>query len=121
MSAIQNRQESGHQGPLTSLGGIIGIQNLGRKVTRSYPTVGQTTNLQILPENLRRISAIIRNTSDTGYVFLSLSGYIPDDLDIILYPGEYLQIDKDLPWTGSINGLAVTADCVCTVTEISVQ
>jgi len=112
--------ESGHNGVIESLGGVKNRPGFGRTSYYATHTLGVLDDLDILPENTRRISALIQNYG-SGSVFINFSsGYAGQGMRVYLSPGGSIQIDKDFPWTGYISARGILATTII-VNEISVQ
>lgn len=113
-------QETGNRLPIISLGGIQSNRGWGRNIEISAtPVLGLYAGIQqIMPDNPRRISAIILNNTP-GVVFLSAPG---NDWYLLLQPGGSLQIDNNFPYTGPILafGDALAANNILNIAEISV-
>lgn len=112
-------KESGHQGPIVSLGGVTGQPGLGRQVRTEYFAVVSTVQRQILDDNPRRISAIIYSNSDgaiTLYFTPDTNGPIA-----VLQRNDYLIINSDFPWTGPIWGINAALTGQVYIAEVSVQ
>jgi len=108
--------ESGHNGLMISMGGILGRPGLGRRIDSTAFSL-TTTAVMIIGDNPRRISAIIENQGPDSLA-LDFGGGINS---ISIHSGGNLQIDENFPYTGSIAAGADTSTCVVLVTEISVQ
>ena len=73
----------------------------------------------ILPHNLRRVSVLIQHFFGTGPAGIYLDNSTNGEA-IWLDLGHSLQIDGDLPWTGSISAVTTVGACQINVLEISV-
>ena len=111
-------RESGYLGQMRSLGGLWGRTGSPRYVNPLNLTVTTTDVLSVLSENQRRIAAIIINKG-TGSLDLDLGG--SGAYSITLGVNDVLQIDESFPWTGVVNGLAITSNCTVWVSEVSIE
>ena len=112
--------EPGYYGnELISLGGMIATHNRGRKI-ETWSIAYNTPYFNILSANGNRISAIINNALSPGQTLFLVFGEALVGTDYFpLLPGQSLQIDKDFPWTGMVNGVGTGASFVY-VTESSI-
>ena len=89
-------QESGYQGRLVSLGGVLGKPGRGRQIVPVAITV-TTAEAIIASDNPQRLALIIRNTgTETAYINLAGNTSFP------LKANEVFQIDYNFAWTGAI-------------------
>jgi hypothetical protein len=88
-------------GQLTSLCGVKGRLNKGLLIKRPNASVNITTDALILHANPRRVFALIQNCySEIGYISFDSGTGIAATFQI--RPGETLQLDKNIPWTGPV-------------------
>ncbi len=93
-------KDSGYQGQIRSLAGVLGKLGMGLTIEQNYRAVatGVITRL-INPNPLRKWAVIVNpitNSGNTDILFSSGSGWK-------LAPGGFLIINEDLPWTGEVN------------------
>lgn len=116
--------EPGNLLPVVSLGGVISNPGLGRVVDVNNITLNGTAFV-LSVSNPKRISAIVQNIDDAAHpgahalIYLGGLNSIPIDLT----PYGTLQIDKDFPWIGEIDGATGTGGTtpVITIVEIGLQ
>jgi len=96
--------ESGHIGPIYSLGGVPGKQMRGRQLVYSSWVEITTATDRILNDNPQRIAAIVVNSGDNDVAIRMGDAPVigPPTQGMILKPGGAFQIDTLLPWTGSL-------------------
>lgn len=113
-------RESGYEGLLVSLGGVKSQLGRGR-ITRSFEgNITSTLKQMILPNNPKRISAIIENIPNTTGIYLYIS-FTGTGLTVSLAPGGSFQIDQNFPWTGPVWAQpASVGTCYCGGLEVSV-
>ena len=114
-------QEPGFFGSndLISLGGIRARYGRGRQ-SETTQIAYNTPYVNVLPANVQRISAIIKNNMATGTTFYLCFGEAQIGTDYFpLDPGQSLQIDQNFPWTGMVNGTGTGAGFLY-ITEVSV-
>ena len=112
--------EQGYNGQLVSLAGRLGRPGVGLKVNNTvYTGVGIAT--QLIPANSDRVWMIIQNSGllKTNLAFGPDGGGYATASHIYLEAGATLQIDKLLPWSGSMSAFAA-GDVVLSVAEASV-
>jgi len=112
--------DPGYNGRLMSLGGVIGREGLGLVVeNKIYTETGIAT--QLIPSNPARYWLIMRNigTLRTNIAFGPDGGGYATANHIYLEPGDVFQIDRMIPWTGSISCFAA-GDVLLSVAEASV-
>ena len=111
-------QESGYNGVLISLGGVKGAPNRGRYTVANVRTM-TAAPYPVAPSNSRRLSLVIANLH-TDYMRV----YFGRDFGtsyIQLQPGQSIQIDSDLPWTGDVYVDSPVSAGVVNYVEVSVQ
>jgi hypothetical protein len=112
-------REPGFQGRLYSLGGIVGEPGQGRQGIRNSYTLGAGVGQIGLTANPRRIAATIQNT-DTGDDLYAFFGNDSTGPAYLIASGDMLQIDWNLPWTGTVylySAGAITVTC----NEVTIQ
>jgi hypothetical protein len=92
-------QESGYNGVLFGLSGLVGKLSRGRQAETSTVAVDNAKVYQILGSNLNRLAVLICNQSNQT-IYLSLGDLAAQT--IVIYDKGSFQIDKDFPWTGFI-------------------
>ena len=110
----------GYAGQLVSLGGVKGRPGLGFRVDNTvYGGVVLAT--QLIPANPGRLWMLIQNngTLRTNIAFGPDGGGYATASHIFLDPGDFLQIDRDIPWWGSISAFAA-GEVILSVAEASV-
>jgi hypothetical protein len=113
--------ETGFSGYLVSLSGMWDNSGRGRKVETTTVVV-DTSNSPVLPVNNDRIAALLINNDSSNDIYLALGEDAAANKGIWLKSGGgWFQIDRDMPWTGAVNGIANTAACNLLVTEIGLQ
>lgn len=112
--------EPGFNGRLISLGGIAGKEGAGRQAQRFTVTVSAGVGIIGLPSNGKRISATVQifTGSTDLQIYMGDSTYGPAYL--IGPTKQMFQIDKDLPWTGSLY-LYSTGALSVIINEVSVS
>jgi len=110
-------QEPGYFAKLYSMGALVGTQGQGR-VSTPIALSPTTTRVTCVPANSKRIACVIQNIHATAdcYVYF---GEDTNPVAIIYHGGGSLQVDNDLPWTGSIDVAGVGATSQLVGTEIS--
>ncbi len=108
--------ESGHAGePLESLGGVKSRSGRGRTLRHGTMNQNDAAVTEVMSDNPLRICAIIHNTGS------GLQGvYFDYNLAVALRPNDSFQIDKDFPWTGSVQWYAVEGGVVGEYLEVSI-
>jgi len=96
-----NTQEPGYQGRIISLGGIKGTQDHGRQAFIDVWTSTGTGYLTV-PANSRRIALLLQNSLASSHRLRLSLGDLPTVEALALQPGESIQFDQFLPWTGSV-------------------
>ena len=99
--------EPGFRGRMVSLGGVAGREGLGLHTRRPDAPI-TVTDQYILNTNQARMWALIQNTGLVNDLRICLdegTGIAPA---FVLKPGETLQIDKNLPWTGAVYAQSTT-------------
>lgn len=101
-------RESGYNGSLVSLGGVVGPPGIGRLSNYEYITfAGAVTAVSILPDNPKRIAAMLYvNGANPVVVYLS-NNFV--GMRFELQPGDAFFINELFPWTGAIIGIATLA------------
>ena len=114
--------DSGYNGQILSLGGVLGADGKGRtSLTAAFTLTGASQI--VLLANPKRISALLCNTDDAAnpgsLVYLYTWGSGAPVLCILTALGTY-QIDINLPWTGEILALAPLNSPVLISTEVAI-
>lgn len=114
------RQEAGYVGQLVSLGGFKASgKDRGRQVESRQDTLNNS-EVNVLPSNGRRISALIYVQSATAPVGISFGELTTSaDYSMFLAAGDCFQIDYNFPWTGVVIA-ATSGVALVYTTEISV-
>lgn len=113
-------RESGYEGVLVSLGGVVSLTGRGR-ITRSFESnITSTIKQMVLPSNPKRISAVIENIDNGTGISLYIS-FTGTGLTVALAPNGSFQIDSNFPWTGPVWAQpASVGTCYCGGLEVSV-
>lgn len=110
--------ETGYNGQVTSLAGVVGAVNKGRQaVSNSYTLSGIVIILQANPQ---RIAAIIQNIGDPAFPGSALEIFIGgvNSIPFTLVENGSMQLDVNFPWTGEVYANLITNNPVVIVTEI---
>jgi len=94
-------RESGYNGRLVSLGGLLSLEGQGRECDSKIVPLIVSAWTRLLENNPRRISALIQNVDNS----LTVAVIIGDDSGggyFHLEPKGTLQIDENFPWTGPV-------------------
>ena len=113
-------RDIGYNGQLYSLAGTAGRTGQGLNVTNYhllFPLGYSTDNA--LGANSGRCWMLVQNAG-TARVYYRFGSELPTVGDLFLDPGGVLQIDKQLPWTGSIT-FGSTAQIDLAVSEASLS
>jgi len=111
-------QDPGHNGPLVSLGGIVGRPGYGSFVEHTQPVVTAGTFTDVVGNNPKRLWMFIQNES-TEAVLLYFGNVGAGSVGLRLEPKGTLQIDEHIPWTGGIRIGAPTVNATIEVIEAS--
>jgi hypothetical protein len=111
-------QESGYNGKIISLGGVEGIESRGRQLNSGVLITDPAFILQVLPDNPRRISALLQN-SDAAIPLYIIFGDQSGNIAFYLAAGQPFQIDQNFPWTGAVYA-GCAAGSTLNFTEVSV-
>lgn len=117
---MATRQEPGYVGQLVSLGGFkASNKDRGRQVDSRQDTLNNS-EVNILPSNGRRISALIYVYTATVPVGISFGELTTSsDYSFFLSAGDSFQIDYQFPWTGVVIA-ATSGVALIYTTEVSV-
>ena len=95
-------------GDLVSLAGIKSKRGYGLKTDYAQITTPVGLLREAIPSNPRRVYLIIQNVG-TGTVGMSFGG---SGTTVYLEPYDVLQVDKNIPWTGSITFYGLAASTI---------
>jgi hypothetical protein len=116
--------ESGHDDSkekLISLGGVMGSPGRGRVLELGG---GAFVSAAKIPDNPKRISLLIQNLAINAIVAqqsdVQVLFPLPNTGYLVLSPGDSIQFDKDLPYTGALIVAAIPGNCTLEWLEISV-
>ena len=111
-------QESGYNGVLFSLAGLVGKYKRGRQAETSTVSVDNAKVYQLLGSNLNRISALICNQS-AQTIYISFGDITAQPIPV--YDKDIFRIDQFFSWTGFVycTGNSATPGNV-TIQEVSI-
>lgn len=111
--------DSGYNGRLVSLAGILGKEGYGLRTKWAVITLDLGANTETYPNNPSRMWLFVENRSaGTIYVIFGTPVATPTPCpSVTLKSGEALQIDKNLPWSGSLAFYSEVAAAAVHMTE----